>query len=60
MKDLSKKNASGTRKEQKDKTRFNEYSKTSEGSGTFQESNLQRRVLITEIKNEKGEVIASR
>ena len=35
------KNASETRKEQKNK-RFNEYSKTSKESGTFQESNLQQ------------------
>ena len=37
------KNASGTRKEPKDKKIFNEYSKTSKGSGTFQESNLQEK-----------------
>ena len=42
LKDLSKqKKASGIRKAHKDKKRFNECSKTSKGSGTFQESNLQ-------------------
>ena len=35
----NKNDASGTRKKQKDKKRFNEYSKTSTGS--FQVSNLQ-------------------
>ena len=37
----NKKNASVTRKDQKDKKRFKEYLKTWKGSGTFQESNLQ-------------------
>ena len=40
-KEVSKqKNASGTRKERKDWKRFNEYSKTSKGLRTSQESNL--------------------
>ena len=61
LKDLSKKNASGTRKEQKDKRWFNEYSKTSKGIRNIPGiTSARRRVLITKIKNEKGEVVTSR
>ena len=43
-KEVSKqKIASGTRKERKDRKKFNRYSKTSKGLRTSQESNLQRR-----------------
>ena len=52
LKDLSKK---------EDKRRFNEYSKTSKGIRNIPGiRSARRRVLITKIKNEKGEVIASR
>ena len=42
LKEVSKhmKNASGTRKQRKDRKKFNEYSKTSQGVRTSQESNL--------------------
>ena len=52
------KNASGTRQEQTDRKRNNEYSKTSKGLRTSHSA--KRRVLITKINNEKGEVITSR
>ena len=48
-------------RDRKDNKKSKKFSKTSKVSATSQESNLQKKkVLITKIKNERGEIITSR
>ena len=62
MKELSKsiKKCIRDKKRVKRQQVIQKFSKTSKVSATSQESNLQKKkVLITKIKNERGEIITS-